>query len=167
MGAWVAMHFARRAPQRVASLSLIGAFASFADNPGVAALEFDVERLGDPVDPDFVREFQQSAGSRDLPNAFFAQVMSESLRMPAYAWKGVLASFSRDGAPPDLSRVTAPVRLFWGERDPFVSRRDQDILLTQAKHASLHVFADAGHAPHWENPKGVADAVAAFTAAAD
>ncbi|MDP1556844.1 MAG: alpha/beta fold hydrolase [Hyphomonas sp.] len=156
MGSWAALHTALRHPRRIDRLVLIGAFAGFAGNPGVGALGEDIAALTDPVDPDFVRGFQEAASSADLPAAFVESVVAESLRLPAHVWKSVFAAFLHDDVPPDLAPIRAATRLIWGDGDPFVPRADQDALLGALPAATLHVCEGLGHAPHWDRPDTVA-----------
>ncbi len=156
MGAWAALHSALRHPERINRLVLIGAFAGFAGNPGVAALGEDIAALTDPVDPAFVRGFQEAASSADLPADFFESVVEESLRLPAHVWRSVFAAFLRDDVPRDLAPVRAAARLIWGDGDPFVPRTDQDALLKALRASTLHVCEGHGHSPHWDRPDMVA-----------
>lgn len=156
MGAWAALHGALRHPERISRLVLIGAFASFAENPGVLELGADIAALTDPVDPAFVRGFQEAASSADLPAPFFEGVVEESLRLPAHVWQSIFAAFLRDDVPRDLAAIRADTRLIWGDYDPFVLRTDQDVLLKAIGASTLHVCEGLGHAPHWDRPDMVA-----------
>src|SRR5215470_1584876 len=72
MGSLVAERFAIDHPHRVRGLVLLGAFRTLKGNPGASALwEEPVATLEDPVDPGFVRDFQQSTLSNPVPSAFF------------------------------------------------------------------------------------------------
>jgi non-heme chloroperoxidase len=161
MGSVVARRLAVRHPRRVDGLVLIGAFAGFAGNPGVLALDEDVRQLRDPVDPAFVRGFQEAASTPDLPADFMHMVVEESLRLPAHVWQSLLQSLLEEG-PPSPMAPPVPVLLLWGDRDTYALRSDQDALLRAMPGATLTVFAGAGHSPHWERPGAVASALAAF-----
>ena len=63
-----------------------------------------------------------------------------------------------------LHRVRAATLLVWGERDGMVTRSDQEALLQAIAGARLSIDAEAGHAPHWEDPARVAAQIAAFAA---
>jgi len=162
MGAWAACHFAARFPARLAGLALIGAFAHPAQNAGVAELRREVAALSDPVDPGFVRAFQESASAPDLPAEFMESVVGQSMRLPAFVWRHALENFAASGLPNGLEDIRAPVRLIWGDLDQFVPRSDQETLLGRIRTASLSVHAGAGHAPHWERPAKIARELAAF-----
>ena len=55
-----------------------------------------------------------------------------------------------------------PVLLIWGDRDSFVPRRDQHALQAGFPDARLEVYAEVGHAVHWEDPARVAADVLTF-----
>jgi non-heme chloroperoxidase len=156
LGAWAALHAALGRRDRVSRLILIGAFSQFEGNPSVASLIEEIGALSDPVDPAFVRGFQEAASSRDLPAEFFETVVAESLRLPAYVWNGVSAAFMTDDVPRNLAAIRAPTQLIWGDRDPFASREDQESLRKRITGATLHVCEGLGHSPHWDRPGMVA-----------
>ena len=57
-----------------------------------------------------------------------------------------------------------PTLLLWGERDAYMLRAEQEALLARLPSATLTALADTGHAPHWERPAAVADALRPFLA---
>ncbi|MEX1250828.1 MAG: alpha/beta hydrolase [Hyphomonas sp.] len=143
-------------------LILIGAFTGFAGNPGIAELGAEIAALTDRVDPAFVRGFQQAASSVDLKASHFESIVSEALRLPAHVWKGVFAAFLRDDVPRDLTPIRGAARLIWGERDTFIPRTDQDVLLSAMRASTLEACEDLGHAPHWDRPDMAARLVVDF-----
>jgi pimeloyl-ACP methyl ester carboxylesterase len=162
MGAWAALHATLRHPSRIGGLLLIGAFSRFGGNPSVTSLGEDIAGLADPVDPAFVRAFQEAASSVDLSASFFETVVSESLRLPAGVWKSLFDAFLADDVPSDLTAIRTPTRLIWGDCDPFTGRGDQDALLNAIPSSDLHVCAGLGHSPHWDLPAMVAGQVTDF-----
>jgi len=165
MGSVVAQRFAVKHPDRVAGLILEGAFPGLKGNPAVDAFyQGEVAGLTDPIDPTFAREFQVSTIVRPVPEAFIDLVSSESQKLPARAWKQILQDMMQIDTTADLARLKVPALLFWGDRDTFVLRRDQDRLVTAIKGSTLKVFEGTGHDPHWEEPARVAALVAEFIA---
>jgi non-heme chloroperoxidase len=156
MGAWVALHCALLHPMRIEKLVLIGAFARFAGNPGVAELNNDVAKMGHSVDPAFVRAFQETASSADLPASFIDLVVSESMRVPAPVWQAIVSTFIAEDVPENLEAIRTPTLLLWGDRDPFVPKGDQDVLQRGIAASTLHTFEGLGHSPHWDRPNLVA-----------
>jgi non-heme chloroperoxidase len=163
MGAAVAQRFAIDHPERVFGLVLVGAFAALRRNP--ACIEFGeatLASIADPLDPAFVREFQESTLARQLPKATLDRIVAESLKVPARVWKAAWAGLLEADLTPDLTRITAPTLIVWGERDDMALRVEQEILLRSIPNVRFLIFEGAGHAPHWEEPERFASVVADF-----
>lgn len=162
MGSAIAQRFALDHPDRVDGLVLAGSFATARGNPEVAMLWGDVAKLDDPVDPDFVRAFQEATLARRPAPDFLDMVVDESLRTPARVWRAALEGLLQADHSAELARIDKPCLVVWGDRDGFFPRADQDALLSAVPHAQLLVYEGAGHGLHWEEPERFARNVAAF-----
>ena len=163
MGATNAQRFAIDHPNRMLGLVLAGTFAGYRNNPVVTEFwESAVSKLTDPIDPSFVREFQESTLAHPVTPAFFATVVAESLKVPARVWRAAFEGFLEDDVANGLGRIMAPTLVLWGTRDTFARREDQDALLAAIRSSRLVVYESAGHALHWEEPKRFADNLVAF-----
>ena len=163
MGATNAERFAIDHPARTRGLVLAAGFASYRRNPAV--MEFwqsGVSQLADPIDPVFVRGFQESTLAQPVPLAFVDMVVQESLKVPARVWREAFEGFLEDDVDRDPHRITAPTLVLWGARDALVTRADQDALVSAVKNSRLVVYERAGHALHWEEPERFAADVAGF-----
>ena len=162
MGALVAQRIAIDRPDLVAGVVMIGGLSRL---PEAVTEEVwsAVADLTDPVDEEFVREFQSSTLAAPVPTAFFEQLVAESRRAPASvwraAWAGVKAADHRD----QVAAIAAPTLLIWGDQDGLVPREEQDLLVETIPEARLVVYEDSGHSPNWEQPGRVAADVEAFT----
>lgn len=152
MGATVALQFAADYPQRAAGLVLIGAFASFRGNDGVAQLRNAVVAFQEHVDPEFVLAFQESTFAEMIPQRFLDTVINESLRCPAFVWRAALDGQLRAAVINAALRTQAPALLIRGEQDAFVPASDQLKLRDALPSARLFSMRGVGHAPHWERP---------------
>ena len=163
MGAAVAERLAVHCPHRVAGLLLAGAFGDYAGNRAVRDLWEDaVSSLSDPIDPEFVRAFQESTIARELPAGFIATVIAESYKVPARVWRAALRG-QMDCSNQQLRwRIACPTMLVWGDNDALVPRREQEALTEQIPQAMVRMFPGAGHAVHWEAPEGFASLVQRF-----
>nr|WP_274597158.1 alpha/beta hydrolase [Microvirga tunisiensis] len=85
-----------------------------------------------------------------------------SLKVPARVWKAAWAGLLEADLTPDLTRITAPTLIVWGERDDMALRAEQEILLRSIPNVRFLIFEGAGHAPHWEEPERFASVVADF-----
>jgi pimeloyl-ACP methyl ester carboxylesterase len=149
MGSFIARRAAEKAPNRIARLVLIGTALS-ARLPAVDALRHAIEALTDPVDEEFVREFQQSTISRRVPAAFFEQVVAESRKLPADVWRQAL-----DGllAYQPQWPITCATTILGGDRDAVFGPEDQMALFFATERSTFHLEPGIGHSLHWEWPE--------------
>lgn len=161
MGSLAARRFAIDYPERTSGVVLVGSFATIG-NPGVTAVEAAVLTLDDPVDPAFVREFQESTLATPVPRTFFDTVVRESLKLPARVWRAAVTGILEDDTFAELDRVRAPALVVSGERDELCPRSDQEALAAAIADARLVVCPGAGHGLHWENPERFASTLVAY-----
>jgi non-heme chloroperoxidase len=161
MGSLVAQAVALAHPERVSHLVLIGAATTF-DNPVVRDLEAAVRDLRDPVPREFVTEFQASTVYRPIPDEILARVVSESMKLPARAWRDAMAGILTYSSGARLARLTMPTLVVWGDRDEIAPRVEQDRLRDSICTSTLTVYKDAGHSPHWEQPQRFVDDLGSF-----
>jgi pimeloyl-ACP methyl ester carboxylesterase len=163
MGSSIAQRFALNHPERTLGLALLGALTSWQRNPGVMELwQTAISTFEDPVDPDFVREFQQSTVSQPVPPGVIDAAVQESLKVPARVWRATFEAFLRDDLADEPGRIGAPALILWGDRDPLCPRADQEDLLRTIARSQLIVYRGAGHALHSEEPARCAGDLAAF-----
>ncbi len=156
MGSFVTMQTALDAPNRIERIVLIGT-ASNANNSAVSGLLAEVNKLTDPVSPEFAREFQVATSSPSLPKEFLDTVVGESLKLPAYVWKKALSGVVARNYQPELKKITVPVTIFWGEKETVFLKDEQEVLTKGLPNARLVIYPGSGHAPHWEEPEKFAD----------
>jgi pimeloyl-ACP methyl ester carboxylesterase len=164
LGSLVARTVATRAPERVAGLALIGAFANLA-GPAAEELAEVVATFEDPVDPDFIEEFQRSCVVQPVAEEFMQQVFAESSKLPAHAWQQIIAGLMEVDPTVNDPRIAAPTLLAWGDGDAWVTRDDQDVLLAGISGSRLSVYEGVGHTPQWETPDRLVVEIEAFATA--
>ena len=150
MGSLIAQSFAARHPERVGKLILVGSAATACRNEVLREFAPCVETLEDPLDRDFVRDFQ--APSNPVPADFMETIVSESMKVPAHVWRSALAGMLAADHRPLLSKVTAPTFIAWGNQDGIFTRKDQEELLERIPRAVWKEYA-TGHGLHWEKPE--------------
>ena len=161
MGSIVATRLALDAPERVAGLVLMGAKPTY-DDPALDELYRVVEALRDPIDPVFVREFQESTLARAIAPDLLDSVVAESLKAPARVWHALVGPTLHADHSADLGRITVPTLVAWGDRDEIATRADQLALINAIPDARLTVYPGGGHAFHWEDPATFAHDLTAF-----
>jgi non-heme chloroperoxidase len=164
MGSTVAQRFGLDYPERTWGLVLIGSFATYRDNPGVVEFwDLAVSQLEDPIDPGFVREFQESTLAQPVPPAFLETVVRESLKVPARVWKAVFQDLLEGEFSTELGKIKATTLIIWGDQDAYCPRNDQEALLAAIAGARFVVYPGTGHGVHWEEPAHFAADLVAFT----
>lgn len=153
MGSFVAQQVARLAPERVSGLVLIGSATGLAHLPNWIELRPVVLALTDPVSPDFARDFQLSTVHRPVPSDFMDQAIRESLRLPARVWHAVIEGMFAMPVGAGPGTATPPTLLMWGDRDAVFPRSELDALAALYPQATVIVYPEIGHAPHWEDPQ--------------
>lgn len=160
MGSAVAQRLAVDHPRCTRGLVLVGSFVSWRNNPLLSAFwDEALAHLADPLDPAFVRDFQESPR---VPGEYIDQMVQESLKMPARVWRAAWRAMLEEDHSPDLARIAAPTRIFWGDQDALFPRREQEALAAAIPGAQLIVYEGAGHALHWEQPAPFAADLTAF-----
>lgn len=161
LGAGVAMALAARHPARVAGLALLAPFEDFAGHPAVDELAEAGRNLSDPIDPAFMRAFQESTLHEPIAPALLDLFVSESARMKAGVFRAIVAAMAASDLPAAAMRVRAPSIVLWGDQDAYCSREATRTLVKTLR-ARIVVHAGAGHALHWERPADVARDIAHF-----
>lgn len=152
LGTYVAEYLALDHPERVLGLVLIGTFRTLVGREDIAGLVQLLERMGDTVDETFIREFQQSTLAQPVPEAFFATIMAESLKVPAHVLRGAMRAMSQIDHFDQLGRIRAPSCAFWGDKDGMSTLGDQHAVAA-ALGGELRIYAGAGHSLQWEEPQ--------------
>jgi pimeloyl-ACP methyl ester carboxylesterase len=159
-GGYVAQQLAVQAPSRVAGLVLVGSPRSLAGRPPFAD---EVDRLTDPIDPDWVRaSLTWFPRYHDVPDWYLQDRVDEGVGMPARVWQRSLSGLTGSAAPTTAGVVTAPTLIIGGGRDELVPLAEQQLLAAAIAGSQLLVYDDAGHLVLWEQPERVAADVRDF-----
>ena len=161
MGARLALAFAARFPQRVASLLLVGGRAGIEDASERAARRRADEALADRIESGGIEAFVDEwlaqpifASQRRLGREFAAAQRRQRLANDARSLAASLRSLGPGAQPPlfdDLPRLDVPVLLVAGALDRAFVAHATD-LARRLPSAEVHEVADAGHAVHLEQP---------------
>lgn len=158
MGSFVARRVAAVAGPRVSKLILLGAGPTLRTPVG-RELKAAVDALTDPVDPAFVREFQESTVFQPMEPAFMEAVIANSRRMPAAVWKALLNGLIDETPPVGLRCRTL---VLGGRQDSVFAPTEQIELARQFPRGELELVDGIGHTLHWENPARFVSALARF-----
>jgi non-heme chloroperoxidase len=161
MGSMVAQRVAVKAPKRVKRLVLIGSAANTVSDEQNEFLAV-VNELTDPIPEEFAREFQTSTIHRPVTDAFIAGVIAETMKLSARVWQATLGALVTSSASSPVEQIKAPTLILWGQSDTVWPQSEQDILAARIPRAELKIYADTGHALHWEQPDQFAHDLEAF-----
>jgi pimeloyl-ACP methyl ester carboxylesterase len=150
LGGAFAILIAARNPERVASLTLlapigIGTYIDQSFLDGITS----AETIGA-----LERELHKTTAH---PLSYAKSALAALLEsLPTASLRTISGLMARNGVQqlflvPELEKITAPVRVFFGRQDRILHW--QDALVLPGK-VALHLF-DTGHLPHWEDPSGV------------
>ena len=115
-------------------------------NPGLVEFwESAVSQLMDPIDPGFVRKFQESALLSRCRKRSSTSSCEKAWKVPARVWRAAFEGFFEDDFVGELCKIRAATLILWGDRDALCPRRDQDALLTTIAGSRLVVYEGAGH----------------------
>lgn len=162
MGGLVVQQFAIDFPQLTRSIIIISSDASFADNKGLPEFVNEVMNLRDPIEYAFAESFQKSTLARPVDTIFINKCIAESMKLPARVWHACASAILKADYTKELHNIRVPVMIFWGSKDGFCSKEDQQNLVKQIKKAKLIVYEDTGHALHWEEPERFTKDLIAF-----
>jgi non-heme chloroperoxidase len=161
LGSLVAQRVAAAHGSAAESLVLIGATDSAARNPVLAEVAQAIEALPDPLPAGFIREFQAGTVHRPLPPGQLDAFVADSLKLTRRVWGGAVAGLGEAEAIA-AGRIELPTLIIWGEEDAVFGATDQERLRRLLAQSSFVRLAETGHAPHWERPQPVAEAIRRF-----
>jgi pimeloyl-ACP methyl ester carboxylesterase len=163
LGSAVALRLAIDRPDLVRGLALAGAFADFADKPGLAEfVETTIAPLGDTVPRAVAQGFQRDTIAGPVADGLLDTMVDECLRTPAAVWRAAFAALGLDRFGDELDRVGVPVLLAWGDADAFTAEDDQRRLARGLRLAVRSIYQGTGHALHWEQPERFAEDLGRF-----
>lgn len=161
----IAQRFAMDHPDRTLGLVLIGGFATMQDNPVALEVQNAASGLTDPVDPGFVRGFQEGLIVQPVPRPFSDAMVEEALKVPAHVWRAMAAGVLEYDPSGEQDKIRAPTLIVWGDRDAASTRSEQEALTAAIEGSRLVVYDGAGHAVHWEAPERFASDLVSFVEA--
>jgi len=162
MGSIVATRLAIDHPERVAGLVILGAATTFLAGVGLQDMAAELEAMCDPLDRDYLRDFQLSTLARPIPPGMLDEVVAESAKLSIATLRAALRDVCLVDFSDQLGAITAPTLIVWGERDAICPREQQDALVAAIPDARLSIHEGGGHAFHWEDPARFAAELTAF-----
>jgi non-heme chloroperoxidase len=158
----VARRIALDHPARVAGLVLEASPTSLCTDAACQFVNSVVAGLADPIAPDFARSFVANTSSANVAAEVVDMVVADILKVPARVWHAMFGALVSYDDTHELTRISAPTLLIWGDDDALVSREMQTVLIERIPHAELIVYPGAGHTPRWDDSQRFSKDLAAF-----
>jgi pimeloyl-ACP methyl ester carboxylesterase len=163
LGSSVAKRFAIDYPDRTRGVVLVASLNNWPANPAIQGFwEGAIKPMEDPVDPGFVREFQESTVAQPIDESYMDTIVQESLKVPARVWKATVIGSVEHDQSGELGKIQAPTLIIWGNQEELAPREDQDEQVEAIPNAELKVYEGVGHAVHWEAPERFASDLVGF-----
>jgi len=161
LGGIVAQRVAASRPDLVRSLALIGTARDAAGNQTLQDILPLLHTLDDPVPEPIAREFQASTTFKPLPEDVFYRFLAETRKVGRAAWQGALYGLLEE-QPPEEPPSQIPTLILWGREDGIFDENDQEKLRRHFIKSRSIEYPETGHAPNWERPMEVAEALIGF-----
>jgi pimeloyl-ACP methyl ester carboxylesterase len=169
VGGWIAAEIAVRYPERLQSLTLVGASGLFIQGQSIADL-FWVAQPEDGVYYNDLRAILFSGADSEIGRSLYpdgrGEVEEELLRYKMFRFAsriGFSPPYFHDRKLIDrLSRYRGPALILQGENDKFVPRAHADAYATGFDSAQLDIIPNCGHSVVAEAPDATAAAVTEF-----
>jgi non-heme chloroperoxidase len=165
MGSAVAQQFVLDYPQLVKGMILIGADASFKDNPGMPEFYDEVSKIGEKISREFMEAFQKATLAVDIDPNYFETIVNEGMKVPGPVFIAAMRGLMDMDLTASLKNIEVPTLILWGEKDMFCLSADQELLTRNIRNAKLLAYAETGHALHWEKPQRFVQDLSAFVMA--
>ena len=147
----VARRVALDHPHRIAGLVLEASPTSLRDDEARQFVNSVVMGLADPIDPDFARSFVTDTSSENVAPEMVDMLVEDILKVPARVWHAMFAGLLDYDDTHELTNISAPTLLIWGDHDALVPREMQAVLADRIPHAELIVYPAVGHTPRWDD----------------
>lgn len=162
-GGYVGQQVAVTSPHRVLGLVLVGSPRTLKGRPSFAD---EVDRLIDPIDPDWVRaSLEWFPRFHSVPDWYIDDRVADGIAMPVRVWKDALEGLYSAEPPTQVGKISAPTMIIWGDRDELLPRADEIALSSAIPGSRLLVYEDTGHLVLWEQPERIVADLVAFIAA--
>ena len=171
LGSIIAQSFAEYWPEHTRRVILISSTggAGPGSAPGKPPYDYaaQIRSLREPIDPDSAFMVEWWSSPTPVDEDFIRRQRRDAAAIPLRVWLAVLEQgLVYSDLQSTLPRLTAPVLLIWGGKDPIMGEEARQTLRAALPQAQVKVFAGLGHNPFWEDPRACADLIDAFLTAA-
>lgn len=153
MGGVVTKRLALDHPDRVDGLVLIGTPVNINNQPYIDEFWELLLTLQDPIDPDFIRAFNEDVPVKPVPPEFLENINQANMKVPAQVWRDAFKGVWDADMMDEVSAIQSPTLVLWGDHDSFTTIDDQKELASSIPGSEFKVYPGNGHVIHWEDPE--------------
>lgn len=157
MGGVNTLQFAVDYPGLVKGIVIIDSDPDFSDNAGLPEFQQEVAKIGDVISFQFMDEFQKATLAKPIDSSYYNLLVAEGMKTPGWVFKQAMDGLMEGKLASEIHKIQAPALFFWGSKDSFVGRKDQEFMRSAIRQSKLIVYEGTGHALHWEEPKRFVD----------
>ncbi len=162
MGSVIAQRVAIDHPDRVHKLVLIGPTGDATNNEVLLFVADAIADLEDPIDRQFVYDFQSGTAPDPISDQYIENIVSESQKVPARVWKAALDGLIQANYSNELYLIQAETLLMWGDEDEIFLAGDVMKLAENIPNVRLQVYPNLNHSIQWQRPRLAALEISAF-----
>ena len=162
MGTVIAQQVAIDYPERVYKLILIGAAATGVGNEILQLVADELVGLADPIERQFVFDFQSGTAPSPVSDQFIENIVSETSKVPARVWRNALAGLLQADLRNQLYSIRAQTLIMWGDEDEIFPEHDQRTLQENIPNVTFVVYPNLNHSIQWQRPRLAALEITTF-----
>jgi pimeloyl-ACP methyl ester carboxylesterase len=167
LGSIIAQTFAEFWPERTRRVVLISSTGGPPAGAAPAKPAYDyaaqIRKLKEPIDADSPFMIEWWSSPTPVDPDFIRRQRRDAAAIPLRVWLAVLDQGLVDSdLQRTLPKLTAPVLLIWGEKDPIMGQDVRRTLREALPHAEVRILRGLGHNPFWEDPAQCAAVINGF-----
>lgn len=150
-GGRIALNFALKYPQKLHKLVLI-------DSAGIYHNELPI-RAKRIIFSALAKIGKKLTSSEDLKNLLYRLTGERDYKNASTQMGKVMNNLIKSDASLNLSKITIPTLIIWGDEDKVLSLQDGEKMQKQIKNSKLKIVQGARHSPQFTNPEEVAEII--------
>jgi len=162
MGTVIAQRVAIDHPTRVHKLVLIAPTGDATGNEVLMYVAGAIAELEDPIDRQFVFDFQSGTAPDPVSDQYIENIVSETSKVPANVWRKALAGLLQANYSNELYLIRAETLIMWGDEDEIFLAADQKKLLENIPNVRIQIYPNLNHSIQWQRPRLAALEISAF-----
>lgn len=162
MGGFIGHHFAVEHPDRVKRLVLVGTAATGSGNDPIATENAAISKLGEPIDAEYVRNFQIEPMMSEVHESIVETIINECFKAPVRVWQEAMLGMLEEDHSARLAEISVPTLILCGGKDLFFTEAHQREMANAIPGSRVKIYPGVGHGVQWEKPEEFARDITDF-----